>query len=125
MLTSLAVLAGLLAQPAEVDTLSLVDARFTYGVFGPPRPNAKLLPGDHLVVAFDVAGITVDDAGKVRYSISTELSDAAGKVIHTQPAKPAESVANLGGGRLPAVAHVDVGLDQPAGEYKVKVTVVD
>src|SRR5258708_21189289 len=117
MLHSLAVMAGLLAFPAEADGLSLADARITHGIFGPPRVSPKLLPGDNLVVSFDVVGITVDDAGKVRYSISTELSDSTGKVWFRQPAKPEETVVSLGGGHLPAVAHVDVGLDQPAAEY--------
>ena len=124
MLSTLALLAGLVA-PAQADGLSLKDVRLTLGIAGPPRASAKLLPGDNLIVSFDIAGITTDEAGKVRYSIGTELSDSEGKVLFRQIPRPQETVAALGGGTVPAFAQVDVGLQQPPGEYKLKVTVTD
>src|SRR5262245_13792209 len=125
MSTFLAVLASLFTGLAEPEALSLTDVRFTLGVFGPPRASTKVLPGDRLVVSFDIAGITADETGKVRYSLATELSDANGKVLFRQTPRNQETIAALGGGRLPAFAQVDVGLNQPPGEYTLKVTVTD
>ena len=45
MLSTLVLLAGLLP-PSQADGLSLTDVRLTLGICGPPRPNARLLPGD-------------------------------------------------------------------------------
>jgi hypothetical protein len=118
-------LASLLAVPAQADDLSLTNVRLTHGMSGPKRPNAKVLPGDHLIVSFDITGITTDESGKARYSISTELSDADGKVQFRQPPRDQEIVVSLGGGILPAFAQADVGLKQPAGDYSMKVTVTD
>ena len=125
MLSTLALMAGLFAGPAQADGLSLADPQFTYGIFGPPRKSARLLPGDNLIVSFDILGISTDASGKARYSIATELSDAKGKVWFRQVPREQSVVLSLGGGRLPAFAQVDVGLDQPAGDYKLKVTVKD
>ena len=61
MLTTLVLLTGLLSAPAEAEDLSLTDVRLTHGIFGPPRASAKVLPGDRLVVSFDIAGITADE----------------------------------------------------------------
>ena len=124
MLSTLALMAGLVA-PAQADGLSLTDVRLTLGICGPPRASAKLLPGDNLIISFDIAGISADDSGKVRYSIGTELSDANGKVLFRQVPREQDTVAALGGNTLPAFAQVDVGLQQPPGEYKCKVTVTD
>jgi hypothetical protein len=124
MLSTLALLAGLVA-PAQAAGLSLTDVRLTLGICGPPRASAKVLPGDNLIVSFDIAGISADDAGKVRYSIGTELTDSQGKVLFRQVPREQDTIAALGGGTLPAFAQVDVGLQQPAGDYKLKVTVTD
>jgi hypothetical protein len=124
MLSTLVLLAGLLP-PSQADGLSLTDVRLTLGICGPTRPHARLLPGDNLIVSFDIVGITADESGKVRYSIGTELSDAKGKVLFRQVPREQDTIAALGGGRLPAFSQVDVGLEQPPGAYKLKVTVTD
>ena len=124
MLSTLVFLTGF-CLPAQAEGLSLTDVRLTLGICGPPRASARLLPGDNLIVCFDIVGITADEDGKVRYSIGTELSDAQGKILFRQVPREQKTVAALGGGRLPAFSQVDVGLEQPAGAYKVKVTVTD
>src|SRR5260370_958350 len=78
MLCTLVLLAGLLP-PSQAEGLSLTDVRLTLGICGPPRPNARLLPGDNLIVSFDIAAITADEAGKLRFSTVTALSDDEGK----------------------------------------------
>lgn len=111
--------------PAEANQLALSNVRITYGPLGATRPEAKLLPGDHLFLGFDIEGVTVDESGKVRYSMEMELTDSAGKSIFKQLPKEQETINSLGGNSLPAFAAVDIGLEQPAGKYSVKVTVTD
>lgn len=126
MLTTLALLTLLQLPPAQAGSaLALTGARLSHGVSGPTRADAKVLPGDRLCVTFDIEGITVDDNGKVLYSVATEVADAQGKIIFRQPPRDLETINSLGGSRLPAFAQVDIGLEQPAGDYTLKATVTD
>jgi hypothetical protein len=110
---------------AETGKLTFTNVRATYGLLGPARAEARALPGDSLCLEFDIAGIAVAADGKVQYSMSLEAVDAKGKVIYRQNATDQEALASLGGPSVPAQAYLDVGLDQPAGDYTVKVTVTD
>jgi hypothetical protein len=56
MWTTLAVSAVLAAAPADAGSLQIKNDRFTYGVFGPERKDAEVIPGDVLILAFDVVG---------------------------------------------------------------------
>jgi hypothetical protein len=105
--------------------LTLTNVRATYGLFGPARADARALPGDTFNLEFDIEGITVAPDGKVHYRISLEALDANGKVIYRQKAADQVALASLGGQSVPAQASLDIGLDQPAGDYTVKVTVAD
>ncbi len=127
MFASLAVVLALAVQPpaAPVGGLSLTNVRSTHGNLGGTRPAGPLIPGDVLFLAFDIDGMTVDKAGKAAYVMAMDVLDGAGKVIHKQdPASRADFVP-LGGGRLPGQAFITVGLDQPAGDYRMKVSVTD
>jgi hypothetical protein len=110
---------------AETGKLTLANVRATYGLLGPARADARALPGDTFCLEFDIEGITVAADGKVQYSMGLEARDADGKVIYRQNAANQEALASLGGKSVPAQAHLDIGLDQPAGDYSVKVTVTD
>jgi hypothetical protein len=125
MVTTLTLLAALSAAPGAGDDLKLTNVRPTYGVLGPTRSGKQLLPGDNFYLTFDVEGITADANGKVTYSVSTEVTDKSGKVVFNSPAKPREAINALGGNRLTAFTQVDIGLDQAAGEYAVKIEVTD
>ena len=125
MLMTLPLLAALAVTPNQADALTLTDVRVTSGILGPTRQNTKYLPGDTLSLSFIINGITADPNGKVLYSIATEVTDAGGKAIFTQPAQDREAVNGLGGNQLPAFAQVAIGLQQPAGEHTLKVTVTD
>jgi hypothetical protein len=111
--------------PTEANQLSLTGVRLSYGKLGPTRLEAKVLPGDSLFVGFDIEGITVDDAGKVSYSTSLELSDSKGKVFFKQAPRDLEATNSLGGGTMAAFAQVDIGVEQPAGQYSLKLIVTD
>lgn len=120
-----ALLTALSLSPAQAGGLQLTNVRATSGLLGPPRPDNKVLPGDLFLVAFDIDGLTVDDQGKVEYSLEVEFKNAEGKVQLQNKADKIEAYLPLGGTRLPAEAHAEVGTSTPAGKYSINVTVVD
>jgi hypothetical protein len=124
MWTSLALLSALSLTPSQAD-LSLTHVRSTHGLLGPQRANEALHPGDILFVCFDIEGITADEDGKVRYSTALEVTDSGGKVLLKQQPQNSETRLSLGGNRVPAYAHLSVGLDAPPGDYGFKVLVKD
>jgi hypothetical protein len=125
MWTTLALVAALGAAPAQAGELKLSRVRSTHGVMGPTRAGDKLLPGDTLVVCFDIDGMVADDRGKVSYSMGLEVTDAQGKSLFTQEPANLEATASLGGNVIPAFARIDIGLSQPAGDHNLKVTILD
>jgi hypothetical protein len=125
MLTTLVIAAGLGLAPAQAGGMTLSNDRITYGELGSPRPDAKLLPGDVLFIAFDIEGIAVGADGKVDYSMGMVVTDKSGKSIFEQKPAPRTDYLPLGGTKLPARAFVTIGLDQEPGTYTCKVTVTD
>jgi hypothetical protein len=125
MLTTLAFLAALPLAPAQSGSLQLTNPRFTYGILGPVRPDAKVLPGDNLALQFDIENVSVDKEGKVKYSTSLDVLDPGGKSIFMQAPREQEVYNTLGGNSLPGSAAVFIGLEQAPGEYTLKVTVTD
>jgi hypothetical protein len=110
---------------ADGANLALTNVRATHGLLGPIRSDDGLLPGDRLWLEFDIEGITVGGDGKVQYSMGLEAIDSKGKVIYRQIPTDQEALASLGGKSIPGQAQLDIGLDQPAGDYTLKVTVTD
>lgn len=128
MWTTLALAAALQLAPSQAGKLALVNVRPTYGMLGAPRPSSQILPGDIFWLAFDVDNIQVDAKGKAVYSMGFEVSDSKGKPLLKEEEnkdRPLIADLTLGGTRLPVFARVEVGLDQPPGEYTMKVTVTD
>lgn len=125
MLTTMALLAFTNVALGQADGLSFGDTRLTYGIHGPVRASNKLLPGDTLYLAFDIKGVTMDKDNRVHYSTVTEICDSKGKICFKQPSRPQDILNALGGNSFPAYARVDLSLEQPAGEYTLKVTVTD
>lgn len=128
MMTSLilASLAMAPMQPPAVGELKLTKVRPTYGILGATRAIGKMLPGDVLFIAFDIEGITVGGDGKAQYTMAMEVLDTKDKssVYKQDPADRTDMVP-LGGNKLPARAFVTIGLDQPPGNYAMRVTVTD
>jgi hypothetical protein len=124
MWTALAVAALGLA-PEQAGQLTLDNVRYTRGVLGPARGNSKVLPGESLYLCFDVEGVTADESGKARYSIGLEVSNADGKVIFKQDPREQQVTLSLGAGRIPAFANINIGFEQPSGEYTLKVAIAD
>ncbi len=123
--TTIVLAAALAAAPGEKDQLTLNRVRDTHGLMGPTRSAEKLHPGGELYICFDIDGVTIDDEGKVHYSIAYEIADPKGKVLVKQEPRNLDATAGLGGDSIPAFFHLDVGLQSPPGEYTVTITVVD
>jgi hypothetical protein len=125
MITTIAFVAALSLAPHDAGELAVRDVRATYGIIGPKRPAEGVLPGDSVFLTFDIDGITADADGKIRYSVATEVKDAKGKTHYSQPGRELEAIAALGGNQLPAYAQIEIGLQQPPGDYTMKLTVSD
>lgn len=125
MWTIMLVAAAVSLAPNQNGSLTLTNVRLTYGALGAPRTDGKILPGDQVFITFDIEGITADAGGKVLYSMTTEVLDGAGKTLFKQEPRELATVNALGGKSLPAFVELNAGLDQPAGTYTVKVTVMD
>jgi hypothetical protein len=125
ILTTIVLAAALAAAPDDKNQLTLSHVRDTHGLMGPTRGAEKIPPGGELFICFDIGGVTVDDQGKVHYSIANEVADAKGKVLFKKDPRDLEAPVGLGGDSVPAFCHLDVGLQSPPGEYTVTVTVVD
>jgi hypothetical protein len=120
-----AALAAAALAPAQEGSLTLANVRATYGILGPTRTDTKVMPGDSVFVSFDIEGIKPDADGTIHYAMGTEVSDRTAKVLFKQDPRDQKVPVSLGGERVAAYARVDAGLEQPAGEYTLKVTVTD
>jgi hypothetical protein len=120
-----AALALVPAQPPAAGELTLTNVRRVYGELGGTRPDAPVLPGDVVTLAFDIEGITISDDGKATYTMSMETLDKSGMRWFKQDPAQLKDTVPLGGRRIPARAFVAVGFQQPAGEYVMRVSVVD
>jgi hypothetical protein len=107
------------------ERLTLANVRTAYSVSGPTRPDNKILPGDLVVLSFDIEGAKVNAAGKVLYSMALEVANPSGKVLFRQAPKDLEAPLPAGAKGLPAAARVQVGFDREPGEYTLKVKVTD
>lgn len=127
MAPSLIAAALLAFSPAQAPAgkLEINNVRNTYGVLGPTRANSKLLPGDILFVSYDIDGITITDEGRVHYSMVMEVVDKNGKATLKQDPFEKIELVPLGGSKVAARAFVTLGVDHPAGEFTMKVTVTD
>lgn len=125
MWTILAVTTLLGISPGQPGELTLTNARCTMGILGAPRSDNQFLPGDTFSLAFDIDGVRVDDAGKVKYSVGLVVHDSKGKVCFKQAPVDREAVNSLGGNSLPGYVHLSIGLEDAPGTYTVELTVTD
>src|SRR5438128_8675396 len=124
MLTTVGLLAALSLAAGDSGPLALTDVRTTYGILGPTRPDNKFLAGDAFVVSFNMEGAKAKD-GKIRYGIGMQVSDASGKVLYKQDPVGNETKSPAGEAKIAAFARLEIGTEQPAGDYTLKVTVED
>jgi hypothetical protein len=125
MLHTLAFLMALPLAPAQSGGLTVSHVRPLYSPLGPERVSDKILPGDIYFVGFTTDGMTVQQDGRVNYSIGMELSDSTGKSVSKQAPRELATVQSLGGSELQMYATVLAGADQSPGQYSMKVTIQD
>src|SRR5262245_32591593 len=123
MWAALALTTVLNVAPAQ---LELKNVRTTYGILGPERKDDEFLPGDVVVVAFDIEGLKVKDDGRVQYAMGMELTKKGkGKPEYKYEPGDLEAINSLGGSTLPAFVRSVIGTDTAPGEYVLKVTIRD
>ncbi len=126
MWTTVALLSALSLAPQDAGPLKLDNIRSTHGVLGPVRASENYVPGDSLTLNFDIDGISSDANGKVLYSIGIDVINSADKTsVFRQPPQNLETISLFGGNRVQGFAHLDLGTDQPPGDYSMTVTVTD
>src|SRR5207249_5981828 len=101
------------------------NVRGTYGPFGAPRPDYTMLPGDVFTFTFDVTGLKIDAKGIAKYELSLDVFDPKGNQVVKEPPTKKGQILALGGNSAPEFVVVILGYDQPAGDYKVVVTVTE
>lgn len=125
MWAALAVSTVLAAVPADAGQLQIKNDRFTYGIYGQERKDSQVIPGDTLILAFDIEGVKVGEDGKVAYSTAMELLNKDGKSEFKENPIDRDTVNALGGSHLPCWSRVSIGTDTAPGQYTVRVTVAD
>jgi hypothetical protein len=127
MWASLVLLAATASVPNQTGDLQISNVRVTTGPFGTVRANEmpELLPGDIFYVNYDVENLVMDDNGGVKYTMTFELANSKGSVIYKDGPKDGVATLSLGGGRMPAFAHSEIGKETEAGEYSLKITITD
>jgi len=125
MWTTPALVLALGLAAAQDGKLGLTDVNFSHGPNGPVRADARYLPGDVLFLDFDITGLKFDAEGKASYGVGMLVTDAKGGTVLKQDPKTQQALNYLGGSLLPGVAHLQVGMEQPPGKYKIKITVND
>jgi len=126
MWAALALTTAMSLAPGQGGDLKLTNVRTTLGILGPERKVSKLLPGDVLVVAYDIENVKVAADGRVKYAMNIELiKKGVAKPVYKTDPQELVAVNTLGGTTLPAFALVTIGTDQKKGDYTLKVTVKD
>jgi hypothetical protein len=123
VVTAVCVVAGLLC--AQSDQPNTGKLRTTYGPLGAVRSNNDFLPGDDIYLCFEIDDAKADTDGKVRYSIGMEALDSKGNVLFKQAPHESTAAPPAPGKSLQACAMLEIGLDQPPGDYNVKVSFKD
>ena len=85
----------------------------------------KCVRNDTLIITYDLTGLTVDPkSGKVKFSTKLELINDKGASIFDKTDNY-DPVLQLGGGKMPSLAHITPGAAQAAGKYTARITITD
>jgi hypothetical protein len=125
MWATLALMSALSVTPAQAGKLELKNVRVTYGILGQERKDTTYLPGDMVVLAFDVEGLQVDAQGQIKYSMGVELTNKKKESLFKKNPAPMTVINSLGGSRLPSFALTEIGADTEPGEYTMTVEIND
>jgi len=126
MWTTLALLSALSGAPAQGAQLELKNPRFTYGILGQERKDSTFLPGDMVVLSFDIEGLKTKDDGTAQYSMGMKLfSHKKNKNVFEKDPQELTVVNSLGGSHQPAFALTNLFSDTEPGDYTIRVDVKD
>ncbi|HTU91340.1 MAG TPA: hypothetical protein VMF69_14765 [Gemmataceae bacterium] len=126
MWTTLALMSALSCAPAQTGQLELKNPRFTYGLLGQERKDSNFLPGDMVVLSFDIEGLKVKPDGNVRYSMALKLfSHKKNKNVFERDAQEFIQSASLGGSHLPGFVMHALQPDTEPGDYTMRVDIKD
>src|SRR5262245_1503070 len=108
--------------------LSVSNVRSTYGFLGAPRPDNKYLPGDAILLLFDINNLKADpNNGLCRWTVVLEVYDdkKPGKPIFSKSEKN-DALPCLGGSKVPGFAKLEINTDfQASGKYTFQITLKD
>ena len=126
MWTTLALLSALSGAPGQGGQLELKNPRFTYGFLGQERKDSTFLPGDMVVLSFDIEGLKTKEDGTARYSMGTKLfSHKKNKYVFEKDPQEMAVVNSLGGSRQPIYAWTNIPTDMEPGDYTLRVDIRD
>lgn len=126
MWTTLALLSALSYAPAQGGQLEVKNPRFTYGMLGQERKDSTFLPGDMVVLSFEIEGLKIKDDGSAQYSMALKLfNHKKNKYIFEKDPQALEVVNTLGGTHQSAFALTNVFSDMEPGDYTIRVDVKD
>ncbi len=114
----------ILSAPSAQAKLGIENIQACYGPFGPERKSLDLFPFDELTFRFIVTGAKADAEGKVDATVSTQVLDAAGRVL-VENQYPVKGPLVLGGDSYSQSARLPMVEQSIPGKYAVKITVRD
>jgi hypothetical protein len=126
MWTTVALLSALSYAPGQAGQLELKNPRFTYGILGQERKDDTFLPGDMVVLSFDIDGLKTKPDGTAQYSMGMKLiNNKKNKAVFEKEPQPMEVVNSLGGSHQPAFSLTNLFHDTEPGEYTIHLEVKD
>jgi hypothetical protein len=111
--------------PGQNADFRLSNPTATNGLWGPPRADDKVVPGDSYFLRFDMENITLDETGRAKYRMDLKVTNEKGERTFRQVPQDEEAFAALGGNTLQGHVTLDVGLKSPAGKYTLTLEVTD
>lgn len=115
---------GLLFATSALADVKLENIQARYGRSGPIRDSLKALPGDEVMFTFTIVGLQPDETGKLDGELAQKVTTSKGEVVLDQKG-PLKQVMAFGGPTVPSNASLTFGMNTPADDYTVTVTVTD
>jgi hypothetical protein len=96
------------------------------GPNGAVRKHNNVMPGDTLVISYEIVGLAVlvvdPKTEKISYQTTLQIIDAEGKIL-LQTKTPVEAIPNAKA--IPAELEVTFGIKSQPGKYSIRLTVHD
>ncbi|GEM_PF-6326460 len=119
-----AILVCLLAAPLLAQDLKIENLRLMESEQGLPKKEATVVPGENLVLVFDVKGLKRDGIS-MTFTLSFDLVDPAGGAAAHWESEEARVVDLFSGSTQPGSVRYSFPAEAMRGAYTAKVTVED